>query len=1453
VELLDCYVETSVESATTYAGGLIGQINTSWRGSGTTTVTGCAFSGSVIGTDNVGGLSGSGTGLAITDCYVDGQITGARYVGGILGNKPSGGEVSISNSYTLASVRGTECVGGILGRQLTTDTGTFSVVGCRVLGEAVTREGLSTAMTLGALSGDARYQPAYYVQTDTFAWDGLTLGRKALAATTAVDSFFNPDRNGQGFLSWALRSEVGWPEALVGDDGAWSYTTGDLPVLVKFVDKMNSEFPAYMAGVPTNGTTGDKTELLAVIAQVEALQSADYSLEVAMWDEVQKKLAYAHQINDLYGASEAEIDAVIDALTDAVAELNRLNAITFTGDGTTDSPYEIADLDRLLKMDRLVNSTDITVREAYRAVHYKLTADINLSGVSWSPLGGNVSDTAFTGSFDGGGKTISNLALRGTTYLGFFGYTSGATIKNLTLKDFSIVGVANLAGIAAYSVSATTITDCNVSGTIIADRTEEYYDGGIVSRMDGGTISGCTAAVDMLDTSSIGMYSGGIAGYLASGTIENCSVSNYSIGGAITGRNAYVGGIVGNINSAQNLSTIKNCSVKANLAGQHAGGIVGYGTSSGTNPDRIVISGCYFDGMISSANTAVAANLGGIAGVLLNNFKITDCRSDGTITAAAIAGGILGRFSGILAGNVAITNCYTTMRIGNGLVVGGIVGNTNVTTNTGKLVITNSFALNEQVGGATTANAIHAFGEENVKLDYTLEGVKAWDEMRIRTDGEAQAAPSGSSAVSYADLQLAATWPAAFKDSGGPWTFTAGKLPVLTGLSGVMTGDFPAYMTNPAERPDLADTKELLTLINSADALSKVAYLQDTWEKMAEALVAAKIVLYNDRAAQDEVDAVREALQTAIDSLEFYREITTLEGEGTAELPYLIGNADDYVEMSRLLDIPGTDIYREAYYKLTNDIDLRGALRSPMPYTTATSYSLAASFSGDFDGGGFTISNLTVTHPDHTGMFSYVYGARIHDLTLENCDVSASGSCTGAIAGFATYSEFENIYVTGRVVGSANLGGIVGTGSSTLKNCHFEGTVETGPASAFWIGGIAGNFSGSIEDCSFKGALTYNGAEALGAYMGGIVGTFAGEDIKGCYVEADILYKYNGGGTVNPGANAGGIVGRFDGKNIVDCHFKGKIDTRGENIGGIVGLFLEGFSIVGCTSEGEINMNFPNGESSGKPAGGIVGTIATGGGYGWTGRAVLIDDCTTYMSITGFRGAGGIGGVVTGSGSLTISNSKALNKALNNSASYFYVDPFLFGESWYASEAFTGTLTLENNYIWEGMLINGMTLTEWLKQTYNEDKFDGSNGVWTLPTQPPPSDGNDDNPSNPPTSSNSSNPNNVSPNTATGDGSSITGVGIATEVASGTAIDNRPTSAQSNQSQNTNTPNVDTPITEPTTPEAAEPTPARTPTFFEIVVETVQNNPVIVVALIVAAGVLAMLGGLWRYRKTRRE
>ena len=104
-----------------------------------------------------------------------------------------------------------------------------------------------------------------------------------------------------------------------------------------------------------------------------------------------------------------------------------------SGSGTQSDPYRIFYADQLTQLRNFLNQTD---------VYFKLMNDIDLTdwlaenypGQGWQPVGS--SSEPFKGILDGNNKTISGFSINRTTtdYVGLFGYVSGATIKNLTLK-----------------------------------------------------------------------------------------------------------------------------------------------------------------------------------------------------------------------------------------------------------------------------------------------------------------------------------------------------------------------------------------------------------------------------------------------------------------------------------------------------------------------------------------------------------------------------------------------------------------------------------------------------------------------------------------------------------------------------------------------------------------------------------------------------------------------------------------------------------------------------------------------------------------------------------------------------------------------------------------------------------------------------------------------------------
>ncbi len=284
--------------------------------------------------------------------------------------------------------------------------------------------------------------------------------------------------------------------------------------------------------------------------------------------------------------------------------------------------------------------------------HFKLMADIDLSsyaGTDFNIIGMSMFN-AFSGVFDGNGKTISNFIHTAASrdYSGLFGYLRGseAEIRNLGLVDPNVdVGSGTCVGSLVGYAYEGTFTNCYARGAGISGKN---VVGGLIGYAQAGTITNCRVEGGSVSGNE---EVGGLVGHNETG-IEDC-YSACSVSG-----NRIVGGLIGKNRGAK----IANSSATGMVSADeyNVGGLVGENSGPITN--------CFAGGDILGGRRAA-----GLVGK--NSGTITDSCSTGNISGDDSVGGLVGNSSG-----VTISNCYATGIVSGDRNVGGLVGaNSSVT------------------------------------------------------------------------------------------------------------------------------------------------------------------------------------------------------------------------------------------------------------------------------------------------------------------------------------------------------------------------------------------------------------------------------------------------------------------------------------------------------------------------------------------------------------------------------------------------------------------------------------------------------------------------------------------------------------------------------------------------------------------------------------------------------
>ena len=203
--------------------------------------------------------------------------------------------------------------------------------------------------------------------------------------------------------------------------------------------------------------------------------------------------------------------------------------------------------------------------------------------------------------------------------------------------------------------------------------------------------------------------------------------------------------------------------------------------------------------------------------------------------------------------------------------------------------------------------------------------------------------------------------------------------------------------------------------------------------------------------------------------------------------------------------------------------------------------SISNAYKGTFDGGGHTISGLTMTGSDeYAGLFGYIgSGGTVKNVKLENVRITSDYqyAYVGGVAG-NNDGAIENCSVSGSVSGNSKsngtsncVGGVVGQQyGGSITRCSSSATVK----GANEVGGVAGqtNYGATLTACYATGNVTAESDPQNNTYAGGVVGFNGGGTLTACYATGSVTVTGSGTGSIY----VGGVTGSNDSGTLTACY-----------------------------------------------------------------------------------------------------------------------------------------------------------------------------------------------------------------------------------------------------------------------------------------------------------------------------
>ena len=794
------------------------------------------------------------------------------------------------------------------------------------------------------------------------------------------------------------------------------------------------------------------------------------------------------------------------------------------------------------------------------------TADINMPSSNWLSIGSAL-ETPFKGTYDGGNHAVIGWKYApssGNNDYAFFRYTDNATIKNLTMQG---VLSGNYAALVCY-MKAGTVDNCHATGS-------NAVKGGLIhqtSIYDGTAYIRNSSNSNNIDASG---NLGGIVRVLGTkyNVMENCH--NY---GNVKGTTR-VGGLVGwaETNSGATL-TMTNCSNHGKIenysSGNEAcvGGLVGNLTSTITY----------------SYNTGEVKGYLKVGGIIAIGGTVSYCYNVGNITCGATSNaGARGDAAVYGVAPSSAKHCFNTGRI------------TNYSTNNAYGISTGTPEDCFNAGEVLThVNAVsYGISNSTATRSYQIGRVSGGDKQVNCTYYDATRVPSLSSTTATVKTTAQMT-SGSLMSSAANWVEEAGMYPRIKGLDTLTISKavaLPIFFGNATDNVD------------HVSANFTVAYKYGIkWqiEGTSGATIAdssatlQKVTLPANRTNGNIILAAKKG-----DSV-YYR-VTLVMAVNTPADTLTVDNLTDLQNLRDGINSGSAFLYKSTQvpaagegtiFKLTADFD--------MPTTSWASIgTIDHAFKGTFDGNNHTLNKLKQSGRNVAGLFGYVEGGTVKNLTLDNVDITSfqyGGSVcgclrSGTIEKCKTYgtmngggTEYHGHRHVGCVVGTAtgtsriiscenyinftysnlespygSVGGIVGCASSNtdIDTCINGGNIKGGE----FVAGICAN-GGKLHKCINYGEIT---GVALTVGLAGIA-TQSSEGHGYITAVAPACYE-----CVNSGEVISSVVsktcyvaGVCRGGATRCCYNAGMV--VGSNAAYVAGVEVGGYEVANCFNVGQV-------------------------------------------------------------------------------------------------------------------------------------------------------------------------------------------------------------------------------------------------------------------------------------------